>query len=99
MSNPGLNRPFKFGANDRREYIVQDCETAFRAQYDANDNPIYIGKAKVGTQTSEIKWQISFQTFDASNNMTVRTWPQNSEGNASADYEFEWDDRTTYTFS
>ena len=93
------NRPFKFGAKDRREFIVQDGEVALRATYDANNNLIYLGRAKVGKITSEIKWQISFHVYDGSNNLTSKTWPQNSEGNASSEYEFSWDLRATYTFS
>lgn len=93
------NRPFKFGAHDRKEFIVQDSEVALRAQNDANGNPIYIGRAKVGTATSESKWQIQFLTWDANESVTSVTWPQNSLGNPSSQYEFEWDDRATYTYS
>ena len=95
----GINRPFKFGARDRREYIVSDCEVAIRAQNDSEGNPLYIGRAKVGTLDAEQKWQISFQVYDSEESMTSRTWPQNDEGNASSDYEFVWDDRAGYTFS
>ncbi len=93
------NRPFKFGPKDRREFIVQDSEVAIRATYDVNNNVIYLGRAKVGTPTSDTKWQLSFHTWDGNNNMTSRTWPQNAEGNATNEYEFSWDLRATYTFS
>jgi len=95
----GANRPFKFGQRDRREFIVQDSEVAIRAQNDATGNVLYLGRAKVGTATSEAKWQISFHAWDANNSLTSRTWPQNDEGNASTEYEFEWDDRLTYVYS
>lgn len=99
MTNSGTNRPVKFGANDRREYIVQESEVALRAQNDGSGNPIYIGRAKPGTLTSVTKWQIQFLVWDANNSVTSVTWPQNSDGKASSDYEFEWDDRVTYTYS
>lgn len=99
MPSPGTNRPFKFGANDRREFIVQDSEVAMRMQNDGNGNPIYVGRAKVGTTTGVTKWQIQFLTYDGNNSVTSVTWPQNSEGNASTDYEFEWDERLSYVYS
>lgn len=98
-SPPRTNRPLKFGPNDRREFIVQDSEVALQAQNDANGNPIYIGRAKIGTATSVAKWQIQFLTWDANNSITSVEWPQNADGNPSAEYEFEWDERASYTFS
>lgn len=98
MTHPGINRPLKYGSSDRREYIVQDSEVALRAQNDGNGNPIYIGRAKVGTPTSVTKWQIQFLAWDGNDAVTSVTWPQNSEGNPSGDYEFEWDERASYTY-
>lgn len=100
MSNrPGINRPFGFGAGDKRVYIFQECEVEIRAENDASGNVLYLGRAKAGVADDEAKWQISFHTWDANNSLTSRTWPQNDEGNASTEYEFVWDDRATYTFS
>lgn len=99
ISSGPINRPFKYGESDRREFIVQDSEVALRAENDANGNPIYIGRAKVGITNGEVKWQIQSLAWDANNSVTSVTWPQNSEGNASANYEFEWDERANYTFS
>jgi len=93
------NRPFKFGARDRREFIVLDSEGAIRAQNDASGNVLYLGRAKVGADESDAVWQISFHAWDATEALTSRTWPENDESNASAEYEFVWDDRATYTFS
>ena len=93
------NRPFKFGAKDRREFIVSDGEVAIRAQNDGSGNAIYLGRAKVGTLTSEAKWQISFHVYDGNNAITSRTWPQNNESHASSEYEFVWDDRAGLTYS
>lgn len=99
MTRSGQNRPFKYGQRDRREFIVEDSEVALRCQNDANGNPIYVGRAKVGVLTSEVKWQIKFIEYDANQGVTSITWPQNDEGNASGEYEFEWDERAGYTFS
>ena len=93
------NRPVKFGPKDRREFIVRDSETALQIEYDGNDNPIYIGYAIVGTLTSEIKWQLQSLAYDGNNNLVSITWPQNASGNASSEFEFEYDDRATYTYS
>jgi len=99
MQRAAANRPFKFGSRDRREFIVSDGEVAIRSQNDGSGNALYLGRAKVGTLTSEDKWQISFQAYDGNDALTSRTWPQNSDGSASSEYEFTWDDRATYTYS
>jgi hypothetical protein len=98
MSNPGQNRPLSFGDRDRRTYITYKSEMEIRCENDVNGNPIYIGRAKVGTLESEARWQISFHTWDANDSLLSKEWPENSEGNASADYEFVWNDRGTYTY-
>ena len=57
------NRPFKFGAGDRREFIVSDGEVTIRGQNDANGNVLYLGLAKVGSAEGDEVWQISFHIF------------------------------------
>ncbi len=99
MTRSGQNRPFKYGARDRKEYIVTNGEVAIRAQNDANGNALYIGRAKVGALTSAAVWQISFHAYDGNDALTSQTWAQNDEGNASAEYEFVYDDRTGLTYS
>lgn len=98
MTRSGQNRPLKYGERDRREYIVEDQEVALRAQNDANGNPIYLGRAKVGTPTSVDRWQIRFITYDANQSPVSVEWPQNDEGNPSGEYEFEWDERAAYIY-
>ena len=94
----GQNRPFKYGEKDRREFMVEDAEVALRCENDANGNPIYVGRAKVGVQTSANKWQIRFITYDANQSPISVEWPENDEGNPSGEYEFVWDDRAAYTY-
>ncbi len=95
----GINRPFKFGPMDRREFIVSNGEVSILCENDATGNPLYIGKAKSGTLSSQAKWQISKQTYDASDGLLTKKWPQNSDGAASTDFEFVWDNHGTYTYS
>ena len=90
MSTSGINRPFKLGTQDRREYIVQDSEVSISAINDANGNPIFLGRAKVGVPQSDDKWQIRFIEYDSNQGVVRVTWPQNSSGNASANFEFVW---------
>jgi hypothetical protein len=99
MSNSYINRPFKWGANDRREFIVQDSEVALRCENNASGSPIYVGRAKVGILDADTKWQICFIAYDINDGVTSVTWPENSSGIASSSYEFVWDDRVGYTFS
>jgi hypothetical protein len=99
MANSATNRPLKYGAMDRKEYISEDSEVALRAQNDSNGNPVYLGRAKPGVLTSETKWQIRFLTYDANQGVTSVTWPQDDDGLASSDYIFEWDERASYTYS
>lgn len=90
MSTSGVNRPFKLGTQDRREYIVQDSEVSISAINDTNGNPIFLGRAKVGTPQADEKWQIRFIEYDSNQGVTRVTWPQNSLGAASANFEFSW---------
>lgn len=63
-------------------------------EYDANNNPIYVGSAEPSTATSSSNWQIKKITYDANNNPTAVEW---ADGNDS--FDNEWDERTTYTYS
>lgn len=93
------NRPFKFGPKDRVEFIVYNSETMILCENDENGNCIYLGRAKVGSSTSALVWQISFQTYDANGSLTAKLWPVNTVGAESTEYEFSWDNRASYTFS
>jgi len=93
MTASGINRPYKFGERDRRLFIVQNSEVALQVENDVNGNPIFVGRAKVGTLTSQAKWEIVFITYDANQAVLSMEWPENVFGNNSADYDFVWDDR------
>jgi len=99
MSSGVINRPFKFGPNDRREFIVQDSEVSLVAINDSNGNPIFLGRAKVGTPLSDNRWQIRKLTYDSNEGVTRVEWPQNELSNASSDYEFVWTTDTDLTIT
>lgn len=90
MAKASQNRPFKFGERDRRELIVQESEVSLVAINDANANPVFLGRAKAGEPLSDDKWQIRKIDYDSNQGVTRVTWPQDSEGNSSTDYEFIW---------
>lgn len=71
---------------------------AFQGEYTGN-NLIFAGFARAGSSTGAEVWQISKMTYDGSGNLLSITWPQNSLSKASTKFEFEWDERATYTYS
>lgn len=83
------NRPYKYGASDRREFIVQDSEVSLVAINNTSGSPVYLGRAKVGVALDEDKWQIRKITYDANGGATRVEWPETSSY-ASNEYIFEW---------
>ena len=73
-------------------------EESFRGEYDGSNNLIYAGFARPGSTEGALVWEISKMAYDGSNNLISITWPLNSQGAVSIDYEFSWTDRATYTF-
>lgn len=90
MAKSSQNRPFKFGERDRRELIVQDSEVSLVTINDTNGNPIFLGRAKAGEPLTEDRWQIRKVAYDSAQGVIRLTWPQDTDGNASTDYEFIW---------
>ena len=90
MTKSAQNRPFKYGSNDRREFIVQDSEVGLSAINDVNGNPVFLGRAKSGVTQDEPKWQIRKLTYDSNQGVTRVRWPLDDDSIASSDYEFEW---------
>jgi len=90
MGKGSQNRPFRFGANDRREFIVQTSEVSYVAINDGNGNPVFLGRAKAGVSLAEEKWQIRKIEYDDAEGITRVTWPQDTSSNASSDFEFIW---------
>jgi len=65
-------------------------------EYDASNNPIYLGKAPPGSSSKTDKsiWQIRKQTYDASNNLTRIEY-----ANGSREFNFIWDNRASLSYS
>lgn len=74
-------------------------DLAFQGDYVGGVNLIYQGFARPGSATSAAVWQIAKHTYDANNNILTTTWPQNTNGIATAEYYYIWDNRATYTYS
>jgi hypothetical protein len=87
------------GFKDAQGNLIPDSfeALAFQGAY-TGTNLIYKGFARPGSPTSNPVWQISIMTYDGMNNLTSILWPQNAFGVASNDFQFEWDDRATYTY-
>lgn len=96
---PAKTRPLgQLDTNYRWDPDSYGDET-FRGEYDANNNLIYKGFARPGSDTSEPVWQINKLTYDANSNLLKLEFPQNAYAVASANYEFAWDDRALYNYS
>ncbi len=65
-----------------------------KLDYDVSDNLIYVGKASRSSSAGNTVWRIQKLSYDGSNNLTDVQW-----ANGSKDFSFEWDERTTYTYS
>jgi hypothetical protein len=92
------NRPY--GLKDAQGNLIVDSFEwmAFQGQY-SGTNLIYKGFARPGSSQSAAVWQISMQTYDASNNLLSVTWPENTLGVASNDFQFVWANRASYTYA
>jgi hypothetical protein len=86
----GTNRPFKYGARDRKEFIVENTEVSLKAINDTSGNPVFLGRAKIDVVSSEDKWQIRKITYDSNQGVTDVDWPEDIEGISSSDYSFTW---------
>lgn len=62
--------------------------------YDVSNNPIYIGKAKIGSSKASAVWQIRKITYDRNNNATDVQW---ANGNEVPDKV--WEDRINLDYS
>jgi len=71
-------------------FRAQSSNVAVR--FDPTNDPIlYLGKAPIGTTTSDAKWQIS--KLDTSSGF-VKTW-----ADGDADFDNVWDNRTSLTYN
>lgn len=92
------NRPM--ARRDAQGNIIPQSfeDEAFQGEYSGTDL-IYKGFARPGASTTTAVWQIAKLTYDGSHNLLSITWPQDANGHASNDYQFQWSIRGTYTYS
>jgi hypothetical protein len=64
-----------------------------RIEYNASNNPIYVGEAETGSGESDEKWRIKKLTYSGSN-VTQIDWCEGSEG-----FKYKWSERTSYSYS
>ncbi len=63
--------------------------------YDGTGNQIYVGWAQPGSSQSDAtSWRIMQQTFNGSSQLTDIKWPNGSTG-----FNFQWTNRTSYSYS
>jgi len=74
--------------------IIALAEYTMAIQYDAFNNPIYVGEAMPGTAQTSKGWRIKFITYDAFNNATNVQW-----ASGTSDFTKVWNDRATYPYS
>lgn len=91
-------RPLKLKDANFESITESETYLAFRGDY-TGTSLTYAGFARAGADTGEEVWQIRFLQYDGSGNLTSITWPQKTTGEASSDFEFEWDNRAAYTYS
>lgn len=90
-------RPLVVTDANNRDINESETYLAFRGDY-TGTSLIYAGFARPGAALTESVWQIRRCTYDASGNLTAITWPKNSEGAVSNDFEFIWNSRAAYTY-
>jgi hypothetical protein len=87
LKSPGGNYPLDF-----KDFSIRNA-------YTAGGLLEYVGYARPGTSNGSSRWQIIKFSYDGSDRLTGNSFPQNSAGNPSNKFEFEWDERANYTYS
>ena len=73
--------------------VASLSEKIFAIEYDVNNNPIFIGEAKPGSEKSSDSWRIKKLLWDAQENLSDIKWAEGSQK-----FEFIWDQRATYNY-
>jgi len=60
----------------------------------SSGNPLYIGDAEPGSDTSDSIWRIKKMSYDSDGNVISVTWAGGSRA-----FKFIWDKRGDYTYS
>lgn len=74
--------------------IIAVSEYTMAIEYDASNNPIYVGEVLPGIGKASRGWRIKRITYDVSNNATDVRW-----ANGTTEFSKVWNDRVTYSYS
>ena len=85
MANAKAMRPSAVEVADNYTILID---------YDSGTNPIYVGKADIGTLASETGWAIRKITWDGNDNPTAVKWASGTET-----HDKIWDSRAGYVYS
>jgi len=97
MTKDTTTRPMGKVDSQGRVIPTSYDDLAFRAEY-TGSNMIYKGFSRAGRTEGSLAWQIAKLSYDGADNLSSVTWPQDSDGNASTEYEFSWTARASYTY-
>lgn len=73
--------------------ILSSLDYTLAIEYDANDNPIYIGQAESGTAKTAAGWRIKKLTWFDGNCIDIQ-WADGTNA-----FTKIWDNRATYSYS
>ncbi len=91
-------RPLVITDANYRDINESETYLAFRGDY-TGTSLTYAGFARPGSAEGSTVWQIRKLAYDVAGNLTSITWPVNTDGAASNDFEFSWTARAGYTYA
>lgn len=91
-------RPFGL-LNGQGQFLPQSFkDLAYQGDLNGGASLVYVGFARPGSSTLSPVWQIFKIGYSGSAPISI-TWPINSDGIATNDFTYVWNDRATYTYA
>jgi len=87
------NTGITINVNEDGSINIRTVSYTTLTDFDSGNFPIYIGEALPGTKTSVTSWRIQKRTY-TDNKLTAIEW-----ANGTDDFNKEWDERTSYSYS
>jgi hypothetical protein len=84
------------------EFYAAQGNFITRMGYDGNNNAAYMGFAQPGSLDTDSSWRIVNTTYTLLAGTYYQSstgFPQDANGNPSCGFNFQWNLRTTYTYS